>query len=106
MGHSSFHPSPSYLGVKATPRNSSPNTDVRTVWNVSPAGGDVALRLSVISMSLSGSAPWSPLPLTVDVTAQMETVPGSPVVSCEGVGLRHRHGAAGVELTDGTVVAA
>ena len=29
----------------------------------------VALKVSVIATSLLGSAPWSPLPLTVEVTA-------------------------------------
>ena len=35
----------------------------------------MALSGSVIATSLFGSAPWSPLPLTVEVMAQMVTVP-------------------------------
>ncbi len=53
----------------------SPDRALRTVRNPSQDGEDVALTRSVISTSLFGSAPWSPLPLTVDVTAQIVTVP-------------------------------
>ena len=41
------------------------------------AGREVAARLSLISTSLLGSAPWSPPPLTVEVTAQSDTVPSA-----------------------------
>jgi hypothetical protein len=34
--------------------------------------------LSVMATSLFGSAPWSPFPLTVEVTAQIVTVPLRP----------------------------
>ncbi len=48
-----------------------------TVWKLSFAGGEVpvAAMLSVIETSSFGSAPWSPLPLTVEVSAQMVAVP-------------------------------
>ena len=42
---------------------------------VSPDDGVVADGVSVIVTSWFGSAPWSPLPLTVEVIAQIVTVP-------------------------------
>ena len=48
---------------------------VRTVVKLSVAGRLVAAKLSVIATSLFGSAPWSPFPLTVEVTPQIVTVP-------------------------------
>ena len=41
----------------------------------SHAGADVAPTWSVISTSLFGSAPWSPPPLTVEVTARHRSRP-------------------------------
>jgi len=61
-------------GVNDTPRSAWPNPAARTVLKAS-AGGDRAARWSVIATSLLGSAPWSPFPLTVEVTAQIVTVP-------------------------------
>ena len=46
-----------------------------TVWNDSPAAGVAADGLSVIATSWLGSAPWSPEPDTVEVTAQTVTEP-------------------------------
>ena len=40
-----------------------------------PAGAVVAESRSVMATTLFGSAPWSPLPLTVDVSAQIVAVP-------------------------------
>src|SRR6516162_508947 len=62
-------------GVKDTPRRTWPAPADWTVWKLSPDGAVVALSGSVIVTSLLGSAPWSPLPLTVDVMAQIVTVP-------------------------------
>jgi hypothetical protein len=61
-------------GVKDTPRSTSPE---RADWNVRKlsAGRVCAPSLSVMATTLFGSAPWSPLPLTVEVTAQMVAVP-------------------------------
>src|ERR1700722_19566572 len=56
-------------GVNDTPRSTSPDFAVRTVVKLSLAGSVVALSLSLITTSLFGSAPWSPLPLTVEVMA-------------------------------------
>jgi hypothetical protein len=53
-------------GVKDTPRSTSPQLADRTVTNCSPAGSAAADSSSVIATSLFGSAPWSPLPDTVD----------------------------------------
>ncbi len=39
------------------------------------AVGPVALSASVTATTWLGSAPWSPLPLIVEVVAQMVTVP-------------------------------
>src|SRR3984957_18272875 len=62
-------------GVNETPRITSANLAVRTVRKLSPAAGAAAVSGSVISTSLFGSAPWSPPPLTVEVTAQIVAVP-------------------------------
>ena len=62
-------------GVKETPRRTSRMPAVRTVVKLSVAGRLVAAKLSVITTSLFGSAPWSPFPLTVEVTPQIVTVP-------------------------------
>ena len=62
-------------GVNETPRTTRPDCAFSTVRKPSHAGADVAPSWSVISTSLFGSAPWSPPPLTVEVTAQMVTVP-------------------------------
>jgi len=64
-------------GANATPRKTSPATAVRRVVNCSLAAtaGSVLERTSVMDTSLFGSAPWSPLALMVEVTAQMVTVP-------------------------------
>ena len=62
-------------GVNEMPRSASPKAAVRIVLKLSPPGSVVAESLSVIITSLFGSAPWSPLPLTVEVIAQMLTVP-------------------------------
>jgi hypothetical protein len=48
-----------------------------TVLKLSVVGSAVAARLSVIETSAFGSAPWSPLPLTVEVVAQIVTVPSA-----------------------------
>ena len=61
--------------MNETPRSTSANLAVRAVRKLSPAAGAVAASGSVISTSLFGSAPWSPPPLTVEVTAQMVAVP-------------------------------
>ena len=58
-----------------TPRSASPERAVRSVAKLSPAGSVVADSVSVTITSLFGSAPWSPLPLTVEVIAQIVTVP-------------------------------
>ena len=61
-------------GVNDTPRSTSPPKAERTVANrCAPAGAEDSW--SVIATSLFGSAPWSPLPLTVEVIAQIVTVP-------------------------------
>ena len=62
-------------GVNDTPRTTWSYRAGTTVRNRSCAGALVAFSESVISTSWFGSAPWSPPPLTVEVTAQMETVP-------------------------------
>src|SRR5580692_6760509 len=59
-------------GVNETPRSTSANLAARTMRKPSPAAGTVAASGSVISTSLFGSAPWSPPPLTVEVTAQVQ----------------------------------
>ena len=43
--------------------------------NASVAGRPVESSRSVITTTWLGSAPWSPPPLTVEVTAQIVTVP-------------------------------
>ena len=58
-----------------TPRRTWPDLADWTAWKLSPGGAEVALGWSVIVTSLLGSAPWSPLPLTVEVMAQIVTVP-------------------------------
>jgi hypothetical protein len=40
------------------------------VVKLSPVGSVVAARLSLIMTNIFGSAPWSPLPLTVEVIAR------------------------------------
>src|SRR6202012_1079896 len=67
-----FKPVP---GVNEMPRSTSPDFAVRKAVKLSLAGGVVALSFSLIITSLFGSAPWSPPPLTVEVMAQMLTVP-------------------------------
>jgi GNAT superfamily N-acetyltransferase len=62
-------------GVNDTPRRTSRAPAARTVRNDSAAPGALADSRSVIATSLFGSAPWSPLPLTVEVMAQIVTVP-------------------------------
>jgi hypothetical protein len=62
-------------GVNDTPRTTWSYIAGATVRNDSWAGRAVALRLSVTETSWFGSAPWSPPPLTVEVTAQIVTVP-------------------------------
>ena len=62
-------------GVNETPRRTSSMPAVRTVVKLSVVGRLVAAKLSVIMTSLFGSAPWSPFPLTVEVTPQIVTVP-------------------------------
>jgi hypothetical protein len=61
-------------GVNETPRMTCPLVGAMTVLKLSPEGSDVAPRLSVIDTRAFGSAPWSPLQLTVEVAAQMLTV--------------------------------
>jgi hypothetical protein len=56
-------------GAKETLRNTSRLSAARNVENLSPVGALMALNLSVIATSSFGSAPWSPLPLTVEVIA-------------------------------------
>jgi hypothetical protein len=46
-----------------------------TAWNASPAAAVRADALSVIATTWLGSAPWSPDPDTVEVTAQIVTDP-------------------------------
>jgi hypothetical protein len=74
-------------GVTDTPRRTWPDLADWTVWKLSPDGADVALTWSVIATSLFGSAPWSPPPLTVEVMAQIVTVPFGLTrpVMCRGV---------------------
>src|SRR5215469_15851989 len=62
-------------GANAMPRRTSPAAAVRKVVKDSFAGSVVAARLSVMVTSLLGSAPWSPLVLTAEVTAYIVTVP-------------------------------
>jgi mRNA-degrading endonuclease toxin of MazEF toxin-antitoxin module len=66
-------------GVNETPRRTSPKPAVRSVLKLSVGGSVVAVKASVTTTSLLGSAPWSPLPLTVEVMAQIVTVP-SPLI--------------------------
>jgi len=66
-------------GVNETPRRTSPKPAGRTALNVSVAGSVVVAMVSVMTTSLLGSAPWSPLPLTVEVIAQIVAVP-SPLL--------------------------
>src|SRR5580693_1864455 len=63
------------LAQDEPPPSTSPNPAARSVWKLSPDAVEVAATGSVISTSLFGSAPWSPPPLTVEVMAQMLTVP-------------------------------
>ena len=63
------------FGVNETPPRTWPDPAAVTVRNDSPAEGTVAETRSVIVTSLFGSAPWSPAPLTVDVMAQIVTLP-------------------------------
>ena len=53
----------------ATLLDATSNFGAMTVENCSPPAGEVALIGSVIETSEFGSAPWSPPPLTVEVTA-------------------------------------
>ena len=62
-------------GVKLIPRSTVRFAAARTVVKRSLPGSAVARTASVVTTSWFGSAPWSPLPLTVDVIAQMLTVP-------------------------------
>src|SRR5215472_5585137 len=66
-------------GVNETPRRTSPKPADRTVPNISVVGNVVVAMVSVMTTSLLGSAPWSPLPLTVEVMAQIVAVP-SPLL--------------------------
>ena len=61
--------------MNQTPHSISPKPAVRIVRKFSPVAGRAAFSGSVISTSLLGSAPWSPLPLTVEVAAQIVAVP-------------------------------
>src|ERR1017187_4743355 len=65
------------VGARQTPRRTSPALAARTTVNFSLDAPDaVALAsTSVTDTSRLGSAPWSPLELTVDVTAHTVTVP-------------------------------
>ena len=65
------------VGAKVTPRRTSPALALRTMVNFSLAAlaAVVLASVSVIETKKLGSAPWSPLELTVEVTAQMVTVP-------------------------------
>lgn len=56
-------------GAKETLRNTSRLSVARNVEKLSRRAQWGALNLSVIATSLFGSAPWSPLPLTVEVIA-------------------------------------
>jgi len=58
-----------FPGVQETPRRTSPKPAVLSVTKLSLAGRVVARKVSVIATSLFGSAPWSPLPLMVEVMA-------------------------------------
>jgi hypothetical protein len=64
--------------VNDTPRSTWPNFAVRTVENRSHQAGVIASTGSLIVTSLSGSAPVSPPPLTVDLTAQIVAMPSRP----------------------------
>jgi hypothetical protein len=66
---------PPIRGVNETPRSNRPKPAVRIVRKLSPVAGRAAFSGSVISTSLFGSAPWSPPPLTVEMMAQIVTVP-------------------------------
>jgi hypothetical protein len=65
------------FGVNETPRRTWSKPAVRTVVKLSVVGRLIAAKVSVIMTSLFGSAPWSPFPLTVEVTPQIVTVPSS-----------------------------
>ena len=60
--------------MKDTPRSTSPERADSKVAKLS-AGSVCAPGLSVMATTLFGSAPWSPPPLTVEVTPQIVTVP-------------------------------
>ena len=78
-------------GVNDTPRKTCAFAAVCIVWKASPVAGEVALGWSVIVTSLFGSAPWSPLPLTVEVMAQIVTEPSEltrPALAQTGPGRR------------------
>src|SRR3974390_867329 len=66
-------------GAKATPRKTSPAAAVFRITNCSPEAAAAASVMlastSVIETNWLGSAPWSPLALTVEVTANRVTVP-------------------------------
>ncbi len=62
-------------GVNDTPRRTWALAAVWTVWKLSPGAGELAPGWSVMVTSLFGSAPWSLLPLTVEVMAQIVTEP-------------------------------
>ena len=85
--------------MNETPLITSPDRAARTVRKPSHDGRVWALSWSVTSTSLFGSAPWSPLPLTVEVTAQIVTVPlwlTRPVMlRSPSVAGAHRAGSAG-----------
>src|ERR1700677_1114827 len=62
-------------GVKLTPRRTCAYRGAMAVVKSSPDGSEVADSWSVTATSWFASAPWSPPPLTVEVIAQMLTVP-------------------------------
>src|SRR5580698_5866673 len=65
------------VGARDTPRRTSPAAALLITVNCSFAAPEAVrlARVSVIITSLFGSAPVSPLVLTVEVMAQMVTVP-------------------------------
>ena len=76
---------PPIRGGEPDAHSISPKPAVRIVRKFSPVAGRPAFSGSVISTSLFGSAPWSPPPLTVEVMAQIVTVPlglTRPVMLC------------------------
>ena len=76
---------PPIRGGEPDAHSISPKPAVRIVRKFSPVAGRAAFSGSVISTSLFGSAPWSPPPLTVEVMAQIVTVPlglTRPVMLC------------------------